>query len=50
MEVDILTVGKSEVNKEIYQHHLIWDRCYDFLNIFAEKLSDKIAVFDSKQS
>jgi hypothetical protein len=24
-----------------------WDRCYDFLNIFAEKLSEKIGIFDS---
>jgi hypothetical protein len=30
--------------------HPIWDRCYDFLNIFAEKFSEKIGVFDSKQS
>jgi hypothetical protein len=22
-----------------------WDRCYDFLNIFAEKFSEKIGVF-----
>jgi hypothetical protein len=27
-----------------------WDRCYDFFNIFAEKFSEKIGVFDSKQS
>jgi hypothetical protein len=27
-----------------------WDRCYDFLNIFAEKFGEKIGVFDSKQS
>jgi hypothetical protein len=26
------------------------DRCYDFLNIFAEKFGEKIGVFDSKQS
>jgi hypothetical protein len=26
------------------------DRCYDFLNIFAEKFSEKIGVFDLKQS
>jgi hypothetical protein len=24
------------------------DRCYDFLNIFAEKFIEKIGVFDSK--
>jgi hypothetical protein len=27
-----------------------WDRCYDYLNIFAEKFSEKFGVFDSKQS
>jgi hypothetical protein len=27
-----------------------WDRCYDFLNFFAEKFSEKIGVFDPKQS
>jgi hypothetical protein len=27
-----------------------WDRCYDFKNIFAKKFSEKIGVFDSKQS
>jgi hypothetical protein len=26
------------------------DRCYDFLNIFAKIFSEKIGVFDSKQS
>jgi hypothetical protein len=25
------------------------DRCYDFKNIFAEKFSKKIGVFDSRQ-
>jgi hypothetical protein len=29
---------------------LSWDRCYDFLNIFAKKFSKKIGVFGSKQS
>jgi hypothetical protein len=23
-----------------------WNRCYDFLNIFAEKFGEKIGVFD----
>jgi hypothetical protein len=27
-----------------------WDRCYDFKNIFAEKIAKKISVFDQKQS
>jgi hypothetical protein len=27
-----------------------WGRCYDFLNIFAEKFSEKIGDFVSKQS
>jgi hypothetical protein len=26
------------------------ERCYDFLNIFAEKFNEKIGVFYSKQS
>jgi hypothetical protein len=26
------------------------DHCYDFLDIFAKKFSEKIGVFDSKQS
>jgi hypothetical protein len=26
------------------------DRCYDFLNIFAKKISKNNGVFDSKQS
>jgi hypothetical protein len=26
------------------------DRCYDFRNIFAKKISEKNGVFDSKQS
>jgi hypothetical protein len=26
------------------------DRCYDFKNIFAEKFSENIGVFDSKQN
>jgi hypothetical protein len=25
-------------------------RCYDFLNVLAEKIGEKIGVFDSKQS
>jgi hypothetical protein len=27
-----------------------WDRCYDFKNIFAQNFSEKIGVFESKQS
>jgi hypothetical protein len=27
---------------------LVWGRCYDFKNIFAEKFSDIVGVFDSK--
>jgi hypothetical protein len=26
-----------------------WDRCYDFLNIFAEFFGEKIGAFDTKQ-
>jgi hypothetical protein len=28
----------------------LWDRCYDFLNFFAKKISEKIGIFDWKQS
>jgi hypothetical protein len=35
-------VGENSPNLE--------DRCYDLLNIFAEKRSEKIGVFVSKQS
>jgi hypothetical protein len=27
-----------------------WDRCYDFLNFFAEKFGEENGVFYSKQS
>jgi hypothetical protein len=37
----LLKRGKKSTN---------WDQCYDFRNIFAEKFSKKIGVFDSKQS
>jgi hypothetical protein len=36
-----------------YQRHETWvtrDQCFDFLNIFAKKFSEKIGVFVSKQS
>jgi hypothetical protein len=36
-EVRRMAVGFSAVG------FLTWDRCYDFLNIFAEKLSEKMA-------
>jgi hypothetical protein len=29
---------------------LAWGRCYDLSNIFAEKFSEKVGVFYSKQS
>jgi hypothetical protein len=28
----------------------IWDRWYDFLNIFAKKFGEKIGVLDTKRS
>jgi hypothetical protein len=39
---------KTSVHKAILKS--TWDRCYDFKNIFAEKFSEKIGAFDSKQS
>jgi hypothetical protein len=35
---------------QMYETIRNWDRCYDFLNIFAEKFSEKIGVFVSQQS
>jgi hypothetical protein len=26
-----------------------WDRCYDFLNVFAEKIAEKVGALDSGQ-
>jgi hypothetical protein len=31
-------------------HKLIWDRCYDFKNIFAEKFSEKLAVLTQNKA
>jgi hypothetical protein len=39
----------SECSSWRYSSGMTWDRCYDFWNIFAEKFSEKIGVFDSKQ-
>jgi hypothetical protein len=33
------------LDPNFFQHRVTWDRCYDFLNIFAEKFSEKIGVF-----
>jgi hypothetical protein len=41
LEIRVGKSGRSRVTR---------DRCYDFLNIFAEKFSKKISIFDSKQS
>jgi hypothetical protein len=37
----LLTDGEAESSR---------DQCYDFKNIFAKKFSEKIGVFESKQS
>jgi hypothetical protein len=46
------SVGSSLVNTlvKIIARKFTRDRCCDFLNIFAEKFSEKIGVFGSKQS
>jgi hypothetical protein len=36
-------------NPRLFHDPKTRDRCYDFLNIFAEKFSEKIGVFDTKQ-
>jgi hypothetical protein len=33
----------------VERHRMTWDRCYDFKKI-SEKFSEKIGIFDSKQS
>jgi hypothetical protein len=43
LEGVILTACNADLSKAT------WDRCYDFLNIFAETFSEKIGVFDSQQ-
>jgi hypothetical protein len=50
-------VMEKPINQNVQQcigseYFAIWlrDRCYDFLNIFAEKFCEKIGVFDLKQA
>jgi hypothetical protein len=45
----LFCVCRCIVFQTIRQIHT-WDRCYDYLNIFAEKFGKKIGVFGSKQS
>jgi hypothetical protein len=40
----------TSLNTLVLAFSVTRDQCYDFKNIFAEKLSKKIGVFDSKQS
>jgi hypothetical protein len=35
---------------EKVKDHVTWDRCYDFLNIFAEKLSKKLAFLSQNKA
>jgi hypothetical protein len=46
----ILTGGIRFFDLFICKFRVTRDRSYDFKNIFAEKFSEKIGVFDSKQS
>jgi hypothetical protein len=43
-----LKIGLRYISASFW-NKLVWDRCYDFKNIFAEKFYEKIGVFDSKQ-
>jgi hypothetical protein len=45
-----IVLSKKNVQFLLTKRRMSMDRCYDFLNIFAEKFSEKIGVFDSKQS
>jgi hypothetical protein len=41
---------KVDENLGSAQHCLIWDRCYDFLKIFAEKFSKKLAFLTQNKA
>jgi hypothetical protein len=43
-------LSKEDMSTFTREKNLPRDRCYDFLNIFAEKFSENIGVFDSKRS
>jgi hypothetical protein len=43
-------IKRSPVKAKKNSSCTYWDRCYDFLNIFAEKFSEKFGAFDSRQS
>jgi hypothetical protein len=52
--LDVVVVGipvlLGRIPRKSNCQYSSWDRCYDFLNIFDEKLSKKIGDFDSKRS
>jgi hypothetical protein len=48
--IQIIFIENDILSSRMSRFVWIWDRCYDILNIFAEKISEKIGVFDSKQS
>jgi hypothetical protein len=43
----ILATFKQRFKGQILLH---WDRCYDFLNIFAEKFSEKMAFLTQNKA
>jgi hypothetical protein len=43
-------IFSSEKFGYLHAARVTWDRCYDFKNIFAKKIGEKIDVLDSKQS
>jgi hypothetical protein len=46
----VLNNKMSTFKNPTFSQALTRDRCYDFLNIFTEKFSERIVIFDSKQS
>jgi hypothetical protein len=49
LEVDGVDDDQPALNRNLGRR-VTRDRCYDFLNIFAEKFTEKIGAFCSKQS
>jgi hypothetical protein len=44
--LELADLPLAAINNDV-SHIFSWDRCYDFLNIFAENFSENIGVFCS---
>jgi hypothetical protein len=50
IRLQTLQGGRELLRRLLTASLVTGDRCYDFLNIFAEKFSENFGVFDTKQS